>query len=265
MKIISICPSNTELCVYLGIEDQLIAIDDYSDWPDSIQHLPKVGPDLSINLDLVQSLKPDLVLASLSVPGMEKNIEGLQERGIPHLTFNPQSLEDIAQDLLTLGEAVGLSKKAAEQAAQFRATVQRYKEISDTIEQRPSLYWEWWPNPLFTPGRINWLTEISRLAGGYNLFEDVDLASVTVSSEDVLSRNPDYICLAWVGVPLKRINPKIVRKRENWADLTALQNDRIFIMEEPLYCRPSPRLLDGLEKLAAILHPEKFCKERPVT
>ena len=87
MKIISLCPSNTELCTYLGIEDQLIAIDDYSDWPDSIQTLPRVGPDLSINLDLVQSLEPDFVLASLSVPGMEKNIEGIKARGIPHLTF----------------------------------------------------------------------------------------------------------------------------------------------------------------------------------
>ena len=79
MKIISqYVPSNTELCAYLGIENQLIAIDDYSDWPDSIQALPRVGPDLSINLDLVQELEPDLVLASLSVPGMEKNIEGLE-------------------------------------------------------------------------------------------------------------------------------------------------------------------------------------------
>ena len=112
MKIISICPSNTELCVYLGIEDQLIAIDDYSDWPESIQGLPKVGPDLSINLDLVEELQPDLVLASLSVPGMEKNIEGLQQRGIPHIVFNPHSLEDIANDLITLGNAVGMTRKS---------------------------------------------------------------------------------------------------------------------------------------------------------
>lgn len=111
LKIISLCPSNTELCTYLGIEDQLIAIDDYSDWPETLQHLPKVGPDLSIDIDHVESLKPDLVLASLSVPGMEKNIEGLKERNIPHIIFNPQSLEDIAKDLLTLGEAMDLKEK----------------------------------------------------------------------------------------------------------------------------------------------------------
>ena len=143
MKIISICPSNTELCAYLGIDDQLIAVDNYSDWPDSIHGLPRVGPDLSINLDLVQELEPDLVLASLSVPGMEKNIEGLEERGIPHLTFNPQSLEDIATDLLTLGNAVGLAEKAAIQADHFRATILQYKTIAEQIEHKPSLYWEW--------------------------------------------------------------------------------------------------------------------------
>lgn len=258
MKIISICPSNTELCVYLGIENQLIAIDDHSDWPESIQSLPRVGPDLSINLDLVQSLKPDLVLASLSVPGMEKNIDGLQKRNIPHIVFNPQSLEDIAKDIQNLGNAVGLAEKAAEQSALFKSTIQRYKTISDTIKQKKSLYWEWWPNPLFTPGGGNWLTEISRLAGGYNIFEDVNLASVTVSHQDVFHRNPDYLCLAWVGVPLKKINPQIVRNRENWLGMKAIQNNQILIMEESLYCRPSPRLLVGLEKLANILHPEQF-------
>lgn len=119
MKIISLCPSNTELCTYLGIEEQLIAIDDYSDWPESIQHLPKVGPDLSINIELVESLKPDLVLASLSVPGMEKNIEGLKERNLPYIIFNPQSLEDIAQDLLTLGKAIYAKDIAEEQVSQI--------------------------------------------------------------------------------------------------------------------------------------------------
>lgn len=258
MKLISLCPSNTELCTYLGIEDQLIAIDDYSDWPDSIQHLPKVGPDLSINIDLVESLKPDLVLASLSVPGMEKNIEALKKRKIPYIIFNPQSLEDIAQDLLTLGEAVQVQEKAALQADKFRSTIRQYKMVADSIDHPPSLYWEWWPNPLFSPGGVNWLTEISRLAGGYNLFEEVDMASIQVPSEEVLEKDPDHICLAWVGVPLHKVNPELIKKRKGWSEMKAVQNHAIHIMEEPLFCRPSPRLLDGLSKLARTLHPKAY-------
>ncbi|MGE7603196.1 cobalamin-binding protein [Peribacillus sp. NPDC097675] len=258
MKIISLCPSNTELCTYLGIEDHLIAIDDYSDWPASLQHLPKVGPDLSINIDLVESLRPDLVLASLSVPGMEKNIEALKKRRIPHIIFNPQSLEDIAQDLLTLGEAVHVQEMASIQAAKFRSTIQGYKTVADSIATIPSLYWEWWPNPLFSPGGVNWLTEISRLAGGYNLFEEVDMASIQVPSEEVRMKNPDHICLAWVGVPLHKVNAEVIKKRKGWSEMQAVQANRIHIMEEPLFCRPSPRLLEGLSKLARTLHPEAY-------
>ncbi|WP_285768229.1 cobalamin-binding protein [Peribacillus sp. SI8-4] len=258
MKIISLCPSNTELCTYLGIEDQLIAIDDYSDWPESIQHLPKVGPDLSIDIDHVESLKPDLILASLSVPGMEKNIEALKKRNLPHIIFNPQSLEDIARDLLTLGEATDHRNEAEKQAAKFRSTILRYQDAADKIETKPSLYWEWWPNPLFSPGGVNWLSEISRLAGGYNLFEEVDLASIQITSEEVIEKDPDHICLAWVGVPLRKVNPGLVKKRTGWNDMKAVSNNNIHIMEEPLFCRPSPRLLDGLSKLARTLHPNAF-------
>ena len=83
--------------------DHLIAVDDFSDWPESINRLPRLGPDLSIDMDKVESLKPDLVLASLSVPGMEKNIDELKKRKIPHIILNPQSLNDIADDLLLVG------------------------------------------------------------------------------------------------------------------------------------------------------------------
>ncbi|AOH56938.1 cobalamin-binding protein [Peribacillus muralis] len=258
MKIISLCPSNTELCTYLGIENQLIAIDDYSDWPESIQHLPRVGPDLSIDIDHVESLKPDLILASLSVPGMEKNIEALKKRNLPHIVFNPQSLEDIADDLLTLGEAIGLKAEAGKQAVTFKDTILSYQDIADKIETKPSLYWEWWPNPLFSPGGINWLSEISRLAGGYNLFEDVNMASIQVTAAEVIEKDPDHICLAWVGVPLRKVNPGLVKKRKGWSDMKAVRTHNIHIMEEPLFCRPSPRLLDGLSKLAKTLHPQAY-------
>ncbi|WP_419882091.1 cobalamin-binding protein [Peribacillus sp. B-H-3] len=258
MKIISICPSNTELCVYLGADDLLIALDDYSDWPEHLQSLPKLGPDLSIRMDRLEALNPDLVLASLSVPGMEKNIMELEKRNIPHIIFNPQSLDDIANDLIVLGEALGMKEEAEKRAGQFLASLEEFRMASSRIKHKPSLYWEWWPNPLFTPGGINWLTEISRLAGAYNIFENIELASVQVTPDDVIQHDPDYICLAWVGVPEKKVKPDLVKKRQGWGELQAVKNNNIFILEEPLYCRPSPRLLEGLHKLAGLLHPKEF-------
>lgn len=254
MRLISICPSNTELLAFLGAERFLVGIDDYSDWPASITHLPRLGPDLSIRMDELEKLEPDLVLASLSVPGMEKNVEELVKRQIPHIILNPQSLEDIGQDLLAVGKACGVDALAA--YAAYTSAIEEIKDRSSAAENRPSLYWEWWPKPIFTPGRINWLTEISEITGARNVFDDVDSANIQTDWQDVLLRDPDYILLAWVGIMTDKVKPALVKKRPDYESMKAAEN--IHIMEEELYCRPSPRLIEGAIKLGKLLHPEQF-------
>jgi len=256
MRVISLCPSNTEIIEYLGLTHLLVGVDDYSDWPDSIANLPKLGPDLSINIELVEKLMPDLVVASLSVPGMEKNVEALVKRRIPHIVLNPQSLSEIEQDLITTAEALGESERGFEAARKFRNRLEDVKWKSAKFKLKPSLYWEWWPKPIFTPGKINWLTEISEAAGAVNVFDDVDLASVQTDWEDVLKRKPDFICLAWVGVRKEKIQKSTVIKRPGFERLNYSNENQILILEEELYCRPSPRLLEGLEKLFKLIHIE---------
>lgn len=253
MRVVSLCPSNTELMEYLGLAHLLVGVDDFSDWPKSITKLPKLGPDLCINMDLVEQLKPDVVLASLSVPGMEKNVEALVNRNIPHLVLNPQSLKDIEEDLVKTAEVLGNPEKGLSAARNFRNRLKEINQKSKEVETRPKLYWEWWPKPIFTPGKINWLTEISEAAGAVNLFADVYLASVQTDWEDVLNRRPDYICLAWVGVRKEKVQKLVVKKRPDFENLL-LTDDKILILDEELFCRPSPRLLDGLEKLFDLIH-----------
>ncbi len=258
LRIVSICPSNTELVEYLGLTHQLIGVDDFSDWPEQIKHLPRLGPDLSIHMDKVEELQPDLVLASLSVPGMEKNIEELEKRNIPHIILNPQSLKDIENDLMITAKALAQPEAGEKAASVFRSQIEELRKIAANIEEKPSLYWEWWPKPVFTPGQVNWLTELSELAGAVNLFKDVELASVQTDWDDVYRRNPDYICLAWVGVRKEKVNPEIVLKRPNWDQLNAVRNQHILVLEEELYCRPSPRLIEGAIRLAKKIHPEAY-------
>ncbi|OEH93991.1 cobalamin-binding protein [Bacillus solimangrovi] len=263
MRIISICPSNTELAAYLGLTDQLIAVDDYSDWPEQVQTLPRVGKDLDIDMEKVASLQPDLVLASLSVPGMEKNIEGLKKRGIRYIILNPSTLNEIGNDLLTVGKHTNKEDRAKEVKAQYDAFLDKYRDKSAQVKDRPNLYWEWWPKPIFTPGKHNWLTEISELAGGQNLFASEDKDSVQTTWTDVFNREPDHICLAWVGISTDKIKPELIKQRPDWYKLNAVKEERIHVLEEPLYCRPSPRLLVGLTKLAHLLHPELFPHSEP--
>ncbi|WP_281659286.1 cobalamin-binding protein [Halobacillus sp. Cin3] len=256
MRIVSICPSNTEIVAYLNQTHLLVGVDNYSDYPEEIRKLPKLGPDLSIDIQKTAELNPDLVLASLSVPGMEKNIEGLEKAGLPYIIIDSNSLSEIGEDVRRVGRELGMGEEADHRADAYRDELDRLKEKASLAEIKPVLYWEWWPKPVFTPGGKNWLTEISRLAGAKNVFADQDTASFQTDWDEVKNRNPDHICMVWVGVKEEKMNPDLLRKRPGWLDMKAVKNDRIHVLEESLFCRPSPRLLEGLEKLTNVLQKE---------
>lgn len=258
MRIVSLCPSNTELLGFMGLTSNIVGVDNYSDWPVEINGLPRLGSDLNIDISAVEALQPDLVLASLTVPGMEKNIAGLKERGLPFITLNPKSLSDIGDNMLEVGNATGQEVIAQAAYRKYYTLLEQYAEFGRKIEERPLLYWEWWPKPVFTPGGANWLTEISNIAGGRNVFADDERASVQTDWEDVRKRNPDYILLAWVGVMEKQVKPELLKQRPDWPELKAIKDKRVIVMEESLYCRPSPRLILGIQKLGALLHPNLF-------
>ncbi|MFD2370337.1 cobalamin-binding protein [Brevibacillus sp. GCM10020057] len=257
MRIVSICPSNTEILYALGLGEQVVGLDDHSDWPPEWQHLPRVGPDLSIDMDRVAALAPDLVVASLSVPGMEANVEALQARGIPHIVLNPSRIADIAADIRLVGEATDTRTQAEQLASRFAERVETIRQTAAQFPAKTRLYWEWWPNPIYTPGRGNWLTDVSEIVGAVNVFSDYPEANVKATREMVRERDPDHICVVWCGIELKRIKPAMITERPEWQEMDAIRQGRVHLLEEGLYCRPSPRILDGLEQLASLIHPQQ--------
>lgn len=258
MRVVSICPSNTEIIAYLGKTELLVGVDNFSDFPEEVNLLPRVGPDLSIDMDKVAALKPDLVLASLSVPGMEKNIDALDEQGLAYIILNPNSLAEIEADIRKVAEVLNCVELGASRAQEFHDEIEQFRMKATTVNEKPSLYWEWWPKPIFTPGRINWLTEISELAGAENIFANENVASVQTDWEDVRKRNPDHVCMVWVGVKEEKMRPELVIKRPGWDEINAIKSNNIHVLEESLYCRPSPRLLEGLRKLYRVIHKEEL-------
>lgn len=248
LRLVSLAPSNTEIVHALGLMEHLVGVDDWSDWPLAVKDLPQVGPDLHVDLDRVAALKPDLVLASLSVPGMECNVAGLEARGLPYIVLDPHSLSEIWANLRLVGERCGVGAKAEQVVTALTERVERVRSAARAAGGGARLYWEWWPKPIYTPGRRNWLTEIGAIAGCTNIFADYDVDNVRVDDPlEVVRRAPDFVLLAWTGA--KRPSTGPVYRRPGWEALPALREGRVHIMEEGLFNRPSPRLVDGLEHL----------------
>lgn len=250
MRIISHSCSNTEIICALGCADYLVGIDDHSDFPANItDSIPKVGPDLAIDPEKVVALKPDLIIASDTVPGHDKLIEKLQATGIPVLVKKPRSLPDIATDIKTIADAIGVPERGTELAHQFSNDLKTHT-ISDPHITRPKVLIEWWPKPVIAPGQHSWATELIERAGGINPLSKDDCQSRPLATDEVQAINPDIIVMSWCGVAEKNYRPHIVSRRPGWEQIKAVQQQHIVPISEAYLGRPGPRLIDGLKQLA---------------
>ena len=249
MRIVSICPSNTEIACVLGLSSQLVGLDRSSDFPEAIVHLPRVGPDLTVDIAAIAALKPDLVLSSLSVPGMEKNLAGLDAAGIAHLVMDADSIAGVYASIRTLGRLLGRGTAAEQVIAGMEARLEVARTRALSLARRPKVFLEWWPKPVIVPGRRCWTTEMIAIAGGESLFADLDVRSTPVHDAQVLDRAPDLLLTCWCGVPHDKQAPNKLTLRAGWEAIPGVQNGSIYAAEERYFGRPGPRLVDGVEWL----------------
>jgi iron complex transport system substrate-binding protein len=248
-RLISIAPSNAEIAGALGAVDRLVAVESSSDFPPQVKALPRLGPDLNVDMEALASQKPDLVLASLTVPGMERNVAGLERLGVPYLVLAPQSLADIRADILRVGAALDLAERARALLAEMDRRVLALREAQAGREPLP-VYLEWWPKPMFTPGQACWSNELLALAGGRNVFADRAGQSTVVEPGDVAAADPAVIFVAWCGVPLDKLNVRRVLEREGLAGVGAVRRGQVHAVDESLLGRPGPRVVEGIEHMA---------------
>jgi len=250
MRIVSLTCSNTEIVASLGCGKLLVGVDDHTDWPEElVAGLPRVGPDLGIDLDAVEALRPDLVLASLTVPGHETIIEGLEFRGIPHLAPAPETLEDVFGDIQRIGERLGVPHRAARLVAEMR------EELTPAApsEAAPRLLVQWWHRPVIAPGPRSWASDVIRAAGGRNALTQDGVKSRPLTDAEVAELDPDALVISWCGVHPDKYRPELLSRNPLWKDLPAIREGRIFCVPEAYLGRPGPRLVEGVRALRQVV------------
>ena len=252
MRVVSLACSNTEIVCALGCADLLVGVDDHSDHPsDVVSRLPRLGPDLTPDVERVAALDPDLVLATLTVPGHERVIERLEAAGLPYTAPEPVSLADVFRDVLDIGARLGVADRARLVVEDMgRALEPAPRGESD---RRPSILVEWWPKPVIAPGRRSWVHDLLELAGARNPLGDEDVKSRPLSDDEVRDLAPDAIVLSWCGVPFEKYRPDVVYGNPAWLRLDAITHQRVHCIPEAFLGRPSPRLADGYAALCRVV------------
>jgi iron complex transport system substrate-binding protein len=246
MRVVSHSCSNTEIVCALGCAAQLIAVDADSDYPaDVVTALPKLGRDLEFDVAATRALQPDLVLSSLTVPGHERIVEQLRAAGMRTLVCDPQSLEDVYEDIRRIAGALGVAPRGERLASELRAAMPAVQ----TERPRPRVLLEWWPKPVIAPGRRSWATDLIARAGGANPWGDTDVKSAPLEDRQVLAAAPELIVMSWCGVKAQNYRAEIVRRRAGWEQVPAVREDRIVGISEAYLGRPGPRLVEGYRQL----------------
>lgn len=264
MRVVALTCSNTEIVCLLGCEDLLVGVDNHSDWPEGVvARLPRVGPDLDIDVDKVLALEPDLVLASLTVPGHERVVERIERAGLRFIATEPVSLADVYRDIEQIAVLLGVETRGAALVASLRAELdeppsgspleERRPHTSPTAGRRPKVLVEWWPKPVIVPGRDSWVNQLLEAAGGENPMRERPVKSAPITDDEAIAFAPDAVVISWCGVKPEKYRPDIVYRRPGWRTIPAIAQQRVYCVPEAFLGRPGPRLIEGYRAFRRIV------------
>jgi iron complex transport system substrate-binding protein len=290
-RIVSFLPSATEMACALGLQDQLVGITHECDYPPSIRDKPivvrsAISPDTMTQAEidqtvsdllkkgqsiyqvderLLQELAPDLILTQdlcqVCAPSGNEVSQALQ--ALPKepqiLWLTPKSLQQIADNLHAIGEATGCLKKADELIAAGRGILEHIAATAARASSRPRVFCMEWLDPIYCSG--HWVPEMVRIAGGVDHLGHEGSDSVRLAWEDVLASKPEVLVVMPCGYHLDQvveIAPKLWA-RPGWLDLPAVQQGRVYAVDASSYfARPGPRVVEGTQLLAHLIHPDIF-------
>lgn len=250
MRVVSLACSNTEIVCALGCAGRLVGVDDHSDRPaEVVANLPRLGPDLNVDVARVAELRPDLVLASLTVPGHERVVAALERAGLPFIALRPRSLSDVYRDILTVARALGAPQRGERLVAEMHRAIRP----EPAPEPRPRVLVQWWNRPTIAPGRLSWVSDLLERSGAVNPLGAEPVESRPLSDAEVAALDPDLIVLSWCGVDPAKVRPQVVLRNPAWQGVKAVREGRVACVSEAHLGRPGPGLVRGFAALVELV------------
>lgn len=289
MRICSLLPSATEVIASLGLCDELVGISHECDYPPSIRHLPiMVEPVIPphglpsadidrqvhqlvasgqrlyrLNDKLLRQVEPELILSqdlchvcAITPDQLQKAIDSMPRQPTV-LTLNPSTILDVIDDVVRIGDAAGRSTEGHQFAAHLHDRLDAVHRRLQTVSHRPRVVCIEWLSPLYVAG--HWVPEMVQRAGGQDVLAEPGSPSRVVTWNEILAAAPDVLLVMPCGFSVEKAHAELLQLMQDpdqWQLSPALAAHTYLVDASSYFSRPGPRLIDGIELLAAILHPQ---------
>ncbi|NMM27276.1 MAG: cobalamin-binding protein [Glaciimonas sp.] len=246
-RVVTLAPHVTEMVFAAGGGERIVGTVSYSDFPAAAKSIPQVGDNRQIDMERVIALKPDLIVVWLH-GNAERQITQLRTLGIPLFYSEPHKLNDIADNILRIGQLLGTDQTAQAAAAELR---QKLAKLKAQYRSRPPvrMFYQVWDKPLYTLNGQHILSDAMRLCGGENIFADMTVTAPNVSIEAVLQENPEAIFSGDQRNQRTQPSGGGVTLWQRYSTMTAVQRGNLFSLDGDLLSRAGPRMIDGAAAL----------------
>jgi iron complex transport system substrate-binding protein len=265
-RIISLAPSNTQIVFAIGLGNKVVGVTDYDHTPYNFTawiaagNMTSVGGFSTPNKETIASLNPDLILAT---PINDPDVVTLRNLGYKVLVLNPNDVNGVFNDISMVGKATSADQNATTLVNSLTSKINAIEaKIAAANLPKPKVYYEVWTPPLMSAGGTSFISDVISKAGGINIFGNETQQYPTVSSETIVQKNPDVILLptdmANTGEAPFYGTVNDVKARPGWSSISAIQNNRVVIVNGDLFAEAGPRIADQIEAAAKAFYPTIF-------
>ncbi len=257
-SIVSLAPSVTEALYAIGAGELVTGRTEYCNYPEEVLEVPVVGgfSASDISTETIIDIEPDMVIGGSTYQA--EVVDALSGTGLTAFIQEPGSVEEIMDAMELLGSITGYLDTTAEATAEMQERIDTVVEIAASIpeEERVTVFYEVWHDPYMTTSSQTFIGELIELAGGINIFADLEEDYPTISTEEIVDSDPQVI----VGPSSHgdQLTVEMIGSREGWGDISAVKNERIYVIDGDIVSRAGPRVVDALEAFALALYPEYF-------
>jgi iron complex transport system substrate-binding protein len=255
-RIISLAPNITEILFSLGLDEEIVGVSIHCNFPEKAKSKVRVGSYIRLDFEKITSLNPDLIIAT-AAGNTRDMVDRLGTLGFPTYVIFPKNFNDILKNIAHIGQVVNREEEARGVIEGMRKRSQRIVELTNGLP-RPKVFVQIGDAPIVTVGKGSFADDLIRLAGGENITGKEKEVYPRFGMEEILKRSPEVIVISSMNP--KGDYQKILQEWNRWKTIPAVKNGRIHLIDSDLIDRPSPRIIDGLEELAGVLHPERFRK-----